>query len=176
MSARGDIDWDSARAVLDDMSQKELRKARKQTGRALKRARRVREALAEYFGNFMAGVTWATACRAALRESKRHAPTGGIRPASGECWTPREILKARGMHLARHEWDPLCAESWDQVKAEMLLEARLERYREEERAARGNRPGQVQFQVPLMEDNVTVIVPANPAAHARMYPRGTKPS
>lgn len=42
------------------------------------------------FANFMAGIAQAMACRSVLRWSAGHSPYG-VRPASGECWTPKEI-------------------------------------------------------------------------------------
>lgn len=60
--------------------------------------------------NFMAGVTWALACRATLRYSKDH-PGYGKRPASGEMWLPRELLTAVRSQVKAAGWHPITAES-----------------------------------------------------------------
>ena len=74
--------------------------------------------------NFMAGVTWALACRAALRESKGHTPVGGKRPQSGEMWLPRELLTAVRHQVKDRGWHPITAESWSKVRDNLIAEAR----------------------------------------------------
>lgn len=60
--------------------------------------------------NFMAGVTWALACRASLRYSKGHQGYGK-RPASGEMWLPRELLIAVRHQVKTAGWHPITSES-----------------------------------------------------------------
>ena len=60
--------------------------------------------------NFMAGVTWALACRAALRASKGHKGFGK-RPAAGNMWTPRELLSCVRHQVKELGWHPITSES-----------------------------------------------------------------
>jgi hypothetical protein len=144
------------RLLTDD--EKEIRKLRRACGHELKRCKLEREAWNDRLegsyramSNFMSGVTWAMACRAALRESMHHTPRGGIRPQSGEMWLPREVLRARGRHLAKYGWDPLTAERWWEVRGHLLADM--------EAANRASGQAKVaRFVVPLVEGEVSVRV------------------
>lgn len=138
--------------AASELDNRHLRKLRKYLGKELKRRRRTIDAL-QPFCNFMAGVTWAMACRSALRQSKHHTPHGGKRPASGEMWTPREIMKARGLHLARYEWDPLTAKDWDEVRRNLVATAAKAR-----REAELKGPVIVTFRVPYAGEHAAVCV------------------
>lgn len=146
------------------LTSKELRRIRKFSGLELKRRWQEGEDTRERlswgwlgFANFMAGVTWALACRKALRESKNHTPSWGVRPASGEMWLPKEIMRARGLHLARREWDPLCAQDWYTVRDNLAADFR-QAQREAERLK--DPPEVVKFIVPLVEGSASTIVSA----------------
>lgn len=65
--------------------------------------------------NFMAGVTWAMACRASLRASKGHEPMFGKRPAAGNMWLPRELLTAVRHQVKELGWHPITSASADVV-------------------------------------------------------------
>lgn len=74
--------------------------------------------------NFMAAVTWAMACRTALRASKGHEPIFGKRPQSGEMWLPREILTAVRHQTRERGWHPITVETAGRVITELVGVAR----------------------------------------------------
>lgn len=114
---------------LAAISNKDLHWLLKNARREL--VRRHREAEASYkarqegfqgLKNFMAGVTWALACRASLRKSKGH--TGfGKRPASGAPWMPWEILYAAREEVKEKHWSPLTQQSADAVLVRLNVQA-----------------------------------------------------
>lgn len=73
--------------------------------------------------NFMAGVTWALACRQSLRRSKEHTPDTGKRPASGEMWLPKELLYAARHEVKERQWTPLTQDYASQVIHNLRVEA-----------------------------------------------------
>lgn len=101
--------------------------------------------------NFMAGVTWAMACRASLRESKGHNPVGkGL--ASGEMWFPWEMLYAARHEAKMRGWSPLSQQQASAVVTKLLTEAQRKTPPKEAIA--------VQFQVRMAEGGANVIRPS----------------
>lgn len=86
--------------------------AKERTSRYLERINERQRAILGFMGlaNFMAGVTWALACRASLRHSKEHRGYGK-RPASGEMWLPRELLYAVRHQVKDAGWHPITSET-----------------------------------------------------------------
>ncbi len=112
------INWQKTEAALCLLQKKDLHRLIRLTRRELTERWQETEALKERvaggyraMANFMAGVTWALACRVALRESKGHQPPGGKRPQSGEMWLPRELLYAVRHQVKARGWHPVTAES-----------------------------------------------------------------
>lgn len=121
--------WFRITTTLCTMKQRDLHKLKKMVLRELHERYGAREALKERvlggldaMANFMAGVTWALACRAALRASKGHTPVGGERPQSGEMWLPYELLYAVRHQVKERGWHPITTEDWTMFRAHMLGE------------------------------------------------------
>lgn len=123
--------FDRVRAITGRLSTRNLHKLKRIINKELTARYQGTEALKERvagglqgMANVMAGVTWALACRQALRESKGHEPVGGKRPASGEMWLPRELLYAVRHQVKARGWHPITALNWGVVKANLEAEAR----------------------------------------------------
>jgi hypothetical protein len=106
--------WEMYKDLLAALDKKDVHKLLKLTRAEL--ALRWEEQQAEVawvragftgLANFMAGVTWALACRQTLRRSKGHTPDTGKRPQSGEMWLPREMLYAVRHEVKDRRWSPL---------------------------------------------------------------------
>lgn len=114
--------------------------------------------------NFMAGVTWALACRAALRKSKGHEGFGK-RPAAGDMWLPRELLYAVRHQVKELGWHPITAETWTTVQANLLSQASTARH-SADRAERRQRVGdtfagmvkEVRFKIPFARQTTAVRI------------------
>lgn len=111
-----EINWPKTEATMCLLPQKDLRKLIKYARRELAERAQERWAHREALdgamkgmANVMAGAAWAMACRASLRSSKEHAPTYGVRAASGEMWLPAEILKACRLDIKTQHWSALTA-------------------------------------------------------------------
>jgi hypothetical protein len=114
--------WNKTRRVISAMSTRDVHKLVRLARRELSARHQEAEAYTERvvgarlaMANFMAGVTWALACRTALRESKGHDPVGGKRPAAGDMWLPREMLTAVRHQVKDRGWHPLSARSATEV-------------------------------------------------------------
>lgn len=129
------------------LTQRQLHKVKKIINKELESRYLAAEALKgratgafQGMANFMAGVTWALACRASLRESKGHLPAGGVRPQSGEMWLPRELLTAVRHQVKARGWHPITSTDWDTVRANLSAEAlaasRPPRHRDEPMAVK----------------------------------------
>lgn len=121
--------WARITGLLCVLPQRDLHKLKKVVCRELAERYEEREALKkrvsggfEAMANFMAGVTWALACRTALRESKGHTPVGGKRPQSGEMWLPRELLYAVRHQVKDRGWHPITTTDWPTFRAHLLGE------------------------------------------------------
>lgn len=170
MNEKEALAWAKVSAHIGNFTNKQLHKLRRIAGRELETRHHIAEALnkrrAEGFrslANFMAGVTWALACRAALRESKGHDPVHGKRPQSGEMWLPRELLYAVRHQVKQRGWHPITAATWTTVKDELLAEAaHAERKRHAERAsfpAAPYQPVEAQtFRIPFAAGEARVTV------------------
>lgn len=99
--------------------------------------------------NFMAGVTWALACRDALRRSKGHLPTWGKRPQSGEMWLPKEMLTALRADIKDRGWSPLAAGCWSDVHSRLT----------HVRGAESDEPFAVQFAVRMAGETAAARIP-----------------
>lgn len=137
------MNWSKLVTKLEGVDSKHLHKLNKAVKKELARRWAVRqlEAVERRHGfagldNFMAGVTHALACRAALRESKEHPPIGK-RPASGEMWLPREMLFAVRDQVKRRGWHPLTCTANETLGH-----------------LRGEVPGPALYELPIGEFNV----------------------
>ncbi len=122
--------WKRISGTIPYMKNRQLHKLVRMARRELEFRHAGREAFKEQLSggfsamaNFMAGVTWALACRAALRESKGHTPVGGKRPQSGEMWLPRELLTAVRHQVKDRGWHPITTKDWGTVRAGLEAEA-----------------------------------------------------
>lgn len=162
--------WDSFRGMFAQLDRADVHKMLR-LGRAELKQRHEDQKLEKarasegYRGlsNFMAGVTWAMACRAALRESKGHEGVGK-RPAAGDMWLPRELLYAVRHQVKKLGWHPITADNWTTVQANMLSQASSEVY-EERRKLRAGGMGQfvpsmeaVQFRIPFATQMASVRI------------------
>lgn len=97
--------------------------------------------------NFMAGVTWALACRATLRASKEHPPIGkGL--ASGEMWYPWEMVYAVRHEVAQRGWSPIGAKSAGDVVVKLLTES--------QRKDTSKTPAAVTFHIPFAQGHMAM--------------------
>lgn len=151
--------WARLALSMRCMSPKQLHKVIRLTRRELAARHQAADALKERLSGgfsamakFMAGVTWALACRAALRESKGHDPSFGKRPAAGDMWLPRELLTAVRHQVKARGWHPITAPDWSNVQHNLMAEqARKGRPPEEAFAA-------VQFVVPLAPPTYSGVI------------------
>lgn len=118
MTEKEQRQWQKIRSRLGLMSRKQLHKLVKLSRRELESRWQFDEALKKWkaggyrgLSNFMAGVTWAMACRQSLRQSKGHAPPGGQRAQSGQMWLPAELLYAVRHQVKDRGWHPITATS-----------------------------------------------------------------
>lgn len=120
------IQRSATREKLANLGRKDLLWLKKQVRRELKFRWQTGQAALAWkrhgwigLANFMAGVTWAMACRQSLRRSKGHAPDTGVRPQSGEMWMPRELLYALRHEVKERGWSPLAASCWSDVHSRL---------------------------------------------------------
>lgn len=155
------LQWDKVRGVISNLSNRHVHKLIRLARRELTDRHQAAEALnkraADGFramANFMAGVTWALACRASLRESKGHDPAYGKRPAAGDMWLPRELLTAVRHQVKARGWHPITAPDWTNVQCNLEAEQR--------RTARGVTPEQsfqaVQFRIPFARQEARQVI------------------
>jgi hypothetical protein len=150
------------------LSTKSLHRVMKEARRELAARHVARLALKEQLSggfsamaNFMAGVTWAMACRAALRESKEHPPIGK-KPAAGHMWLPWELLYAVRHQVKDRGWHPITSKSWSVVRDELAAEARHAAVRR--KAELNAMPGQLAhfhaqtFRIPFARQEVRMLM------------------
>lgn len=152
------VNWAKTEAGLCLLSDKVIRKlirlARRELGERINQRWEQKQALGpamQGMANFMAGVSWAMACRESLRRSKDHAPVFGVRPQSGEMWLPSELLRALRLDIKEKQWSALTAPNVMQFQAQYA-------------AHRGRRPepregGAVQFRIPLARATAVGHIP-----------------
>ncbi len=106
-----------------------VRKAGREAHRELKARRHNRWLLKERaaggsvaMSNFMAGVTWALSCRAALRTWAGHSPPGGKRPQHGAPWLPWEMLACVRSQVKERGWHPIAAKTWADARGHLQAE------------------------------------------------------
>lgn len=154
--------WTKVEGSLAGFSRKQLHKLMKLCRRELNARWQFDEALKEWklegfrgLANFMAGVTWAVACRAALRESKGHTPVGGKRAQSGEMWLPRELLTAVRHQVKDRGWHPITAPSAEAVLNELAAEDRARQPLPADYAERFNA---VRFVIPFSKTEAITVL------------------
>lgn len=156
--------WDSFRNMYASLAKQDIQKMLR-LGRAELKARHEtlrlenQRAAEGYRGlaNFMAGVTWALACRQALRESKDH-PGFGKRPAAGDMWLPRELLLAVRAQVKERGWHPITAASWGTVRERLLAEPRYRAGLQREREVQEGVFHQQQFAVRMASHTASRFV------------------
>lgn len=169
MSTPENVAFDNVRRIAGHLTQRQLHKLKRIINRELTARYQATEALKERMAgglqgmaNVMAGVTWALACRQALRESKGHEPVGGKRPASGEMWLPRELLYAVRHQVKARGWHPITALNWDVVRANLAAEARAASRPPVSESIHaeldGSRMSVAKFVVPMVKGEVNRII------------------
>jgi hypothetical protein len=160
--------WASISQSIGQFSKQQLHKLKKLANRELGARWQAKEALnkrvAGGFGamaNFMAGVTWALACRAALRQSKEHAGFGK-RPQSGEMWLPRELLFAVRSQVRGRGWHPITAKDWPTVQAGLAQEQRgFHHQLDDGEFSPTGRMSAVKFVIPFARQEASAVIAVN---------------
>lgn len=161
MTEKEQLQWKKIRGSLGRMSRRQLHKLTKLTRRELESRWQFDEALKEWkvggyrgLANFMAGVTWAMACRESLRRSKGHSPPGGQRPQSGQMWLPAEMLYAVRHQVKDRGWHPITSANAQVVLNNLKAE-------ESAAGARAQYGDYAKFVIPFVKAEVRAKIPVD---------------
>lgn len=151
--------WNGIAVSMGSMTKQQLHKIVRLGRRELEARHQADKALYEWklngyraMANFMAGVTWALACRWSLRDSKDHHPFAGVRPQSGEMWLPRELLTAVRHQVKARGWHPITSVTAADVLNNLAAEASRHPVRADSSLTC------VQFVVPMVRSEARVLV------------------